>query len=327
MPRTYPLDDRLNFTLPNFLRLSWVSDRAREVWTPRFKRIIAAWGVMERESVLHGVRKCALEKSSLQQGLLADESTSQKFAILKLDAGTDENNRATVPSDEISHFAIGDFSSVQELRSAWLAQDHDRIGRLLGYPPCCTQAFCERYATGDFGDPIWPTTIASRPAKEGFERRVEIEAGSPSCNIFWRSFGIRSIPHMPCRFDCAATAELSRSFLDLASRLGFAAEIEWLMQILSWPVEWTALHGIAEIKTPILKISTATDATGRKFTACWIGSSYPEEGVQAVRFPYQIPRRLAVTESPAYQRGLAEHSQLVQPLINTPVKKDALNSQ
>jgi hypothetical protein len=327
MPRTYSLDYRLSFTLPDFLRLSWVSDPAREVWTPRFKRIIAAWGVMERESVLHGVRNCALEKSSLQQGILTDQSTSQKFAVLKLDSGTDESNGAPAPFNKVSHFAIGDLSSVQELRTAWLAQDHDGIGRLLGYPPCCTQAFCERYATGDFGDPIWPTTIASSPAKEGFERRVDIETGSPSCNIFWRSLGIRSVPHLPCRFDCEATAALSRSFFDLAPRLGFAVEIEWLMEVLSWPVEWTALHGIAEIKTPILKISTATDATARKLTARWIGSSYPEEGVRAIRFPYQIPRRSAVTESPAYQRGLAEHSRVLQVHQISPVNKDESNSQ
>jgi len=329
MPRVYPMSDRLNFVLPKFLRLSWVSDRAREVWTSRVKRILAAWGVMERESVLHGVRKCALEKSSLQQGILLDASAAAGFIVAKLDAGTDEvstmeSNGATAASDKVSHFAIGDSSSVQELRSAWLAQDHDKIGGLLGYPPCCTQAFCERYARGDFSDPIWPTSIASSPAKQGVERHIDIETGSPSCNIFWRSFGIRSVPHLPCRFDCEATAELSRSFFDLAARLGFAEEIEWLTQILSWPVEWTALHGIAEIKTPILKISTATDATARKFTACWIGSSYPDEGVQAIRFPYQIPRRLAVTESLAYQRGLAENSQLVQLL---PAKKDALSSQ
>lgn len=332
MPDVFPFDERLNFALPNFLRLSWVSDRAREVWTPRLKRIIAAWGLMERESVLHGVRKCALEKSSLQRGEFGNEGTLRRFVVLKLDAETDERsamegNGVTVLSDKASHFAIGDSSCVQELQSAWLAQDHDRIGRLLGYPPCCTQAFCERYATGNFGDPIWPISIVSGSSKERSERHVEIEAGSLSCNIFWRSLGIRSVPHLPCRFDCECTAELSKSFFDLAARLGLRLEMEWLMELLSWPVEWTALHGIAEIKTPILKISTTTDATARKLTACWIGSSYPDEGTRAIRFPYQIPPRLAATESPAYQRGLTEHSRLVQVHQISTVNKSEPSSQ
>jgi hypothetical protein len=315
LPGIYPLGDRLNFVLPDFLRLSWVSDHAREVWTPRLKRIVFAWGVMERESVLHRIRKCAVEKNSQPEGILADESSPRKFPVLKLDSGIDGvsatgSDGAALPSGQVSHFAIGDFHCVQELRSAWLAQDHNSTGRLLGYPPCCTQAFVERYANGNFTDPIWPTSSASSPAKEGFERQLDIDAGAPSCNIFWRSLGIRSVPHLPCRFDCEATAQLSRCFIDLAPRLGFAPEIEWLLQVLSWPVEWSALHGIAEIKTPILKISTATDATARKFTVCWIGNSYPNEGAQAIRFPYQTPHRLALTESPAYQRGLTEHSRL-----------------
>jgi hypothetical protein len=310
MSGTYPLGDRLNFTLPDFLRLSWVSDNAREVWVPRFKSIVAAWGVVESKSVLYEVRKCALVKSSSNpDGLMADASDSQRVVVLKLDTQAD---RTLAPDNEApSHFGIGDSSAIEELRRAWLRQDHDGIGRLLGYPPCCTRAYCERYATGDFTDPIWPISQGGSSANGKSERQADIgSAASPSCNVFWRLLGIRPVPHLPCRFDCDATATLGKSFFDLGHRLGFAAEIEWLTQILSWPVEWSALHGIAEIKTPILKMSTATDATAWKMTVRWAGSGYPSEGAQAIRFPYHAPPRLSVTESAAYQRGLAEHSRL-----------------
>jgi hypothetical protein len=314
MPALYPLGDRLNFALPDFLRLSWASDHACEVWKPRFKRILSAWAVMERESVLHGLRKCALEKSSSQAGILADASAWHRVVVLKLvpqadEASTAESNQATISSDKVSsHYAIGDSCCVEELRNAWLVQDHHRIGRLLGYPPCCILAFCQRHATGDFGDPIWSIASAGISAQVESPRQIDIKAGAPACNMFWRLLGIRAVPHLPCRLDCEATVALGKSFFDLALRLGFAEEVEWLMQILSWPVEWSALHGIAEIKTPVLKMSTATDATARKLTVRWIGSGYPSEGAQAIRFPYQVPQRLSVTESPAYQRGLAQHS-------------------
>jgi hypothetical protein len=310
------LGDRLSFSLPDFLRLSWVSDQAREVWKPRIKAIVATWGMMERESARYGLRRCALAKSLSQDGILADASAPQQIVVLKLGPPPDglsaaASNEATIASEEIpSHFAIGDPSGVDELRSAWLAQDHDKIGRLLGYPPCCALAFSERRAGGALHDPIWVISNAGSSANGGSEAQIDIKAGAPSCNIFWRLLGIRAVPHLPCRFDCEATVEFGKGFLNLAHQLGFAAEIEWLMQILSWPVEWSALHGIAEIKTPILKIVTATDATARKLTVRWVGSNYPPEGAQAVRFPYQIPRRLSVTESAAYQRGLAEHVQL-----------------
>ena len=32
------------------------------------------------------------------------------------------------------------------------------------------------------------------------------------------------------------------------------------MEILSWPVEWSVLHGIAEIKTPIFRVISRSDA-------------------------------------------------------------------
>ena len=34
-----------------------------------------------------------------------------------------------------------------------------------------------------------------------------------------------------------------------------------LYEILDWQLEWSALHGIAEIKNSLFKISTRTDAT------------------------------------------------------------------
>ena len=30
--------------------------------------------------------------------------------------------------------------------------------------------------------------------------------------------------------------------------------VSWLMEMLSWNVQWSALHGIAEIKTPVFPI-------------------------------------------------------------------------
>jgi hypothetical protein len=34
--------ERLNFALPDFVRPSWVSDSAKEVWEPRINRIMKA---------------------------------------------------------------------------------------------------------------------------------------------------------------------------------------------------------------------------------------------------------------------------------------------
>jgi hypothetical protein len=92
--------------------------------------------------------------------------------------------------------------------------------------------------------------------------------------------------------------------MDAGRLAGYAAEMGWLMEILSWPVEWSALHGIAEIKTPILKIATCTDLTPRKKLIQCRGSSYPAEGANGLNFTYRLTPVALLTDSTAYRRGL-----------------------
>ena len=58
---------RLDFTLPDFTRLAWVSDHAKEVWQPRLSRITTAWLEIEWRAVLAGVRRCALTMVSPEE--------------------------------------------------------------------------------------------------------------------------------------------------------------------------------------------------------------------------------------------------------------------
>src|SRR5262245_63262431 len=55
-----PAMERLPFVLPDFTRMMWVSDRARDVWAPRLQRITRAWLEIEWRAVVAGVRRCAI---------------------------------------------------------------------------------------------------------------------------------------------------------------------------------------------------------------------------------------------------------------------------
>jgi hypothetical protein len=80
-----------------------------------------------------------------------------------------------------------------------------------------------------------------------------------------------------------------------------------MTEILSWPVEWSALHGIAEIKTPILKVSTYTDSTAKKHIVRFNGIRYPSEGIVGLRFPYKIPRNhTGITNSASFLKGIEQ---------------------
>ncbi|MGI8554243.1 MAG: class I SAM-dependent methyltransferase, partial [Dehalococcoidia bacterium] len=99
--------------------------------------------------------------------------------------------------------------------------------------------------------------------------------------------------------------KMASDLLAIGREAGYGEEMEWIYEMLSWPIQWSALHGIAEIMTPILKVATRTDATAVKYTVR-LGTPpgrYPEEGSVGVGFPYRTskPRRSGQS---SFQRGL-----------------------
>ncbi|MGH7389316.1 MAG: class I SAM-dependent methyltransferase [Candidatus Rokuibacteriota bacterium] len=308
--RTSGVMERLDFALPDFTRPSWVGDTARAVWEPRLHRVTKAWLTIEWLSVLSGVRSCGVTMVTPQEfieqgatwagrGLNALPVEIQGAAGSYASAG----KPAVLGQPFVFRVVVGTPRSVSDFKAAWDARDNEAIGRHLGYPTCCYDFFQQVWVRGGHVDTTWPMAAATAAPAAG-ARDVEV-SGPPEANILWRWMGARAVPHLPCRFDCVRTVELARRLMEVGRDAGFGDEIEWLQEILSWPVEWSALHGIAEIKTPILKVSTRTDATPVKYTVRRLGTGYPPEGAQGLRFPYQMPHRSPlVTLSPAFQRGL-----------------------
>jgi hypothetical protein len=87
----------------------------------------------------------------------------------------------------------------------WLAQALQwdvYIGRLLGYPACCSAAFAER----------WPTAVVEH---QGDLLPLSLDASGPGphdwhVNIVARYFGSALIQHFPCRFDCSESIAMAR---------------------------------------------------------------------------------------------------------------------
>jgi SAM-dependent methyltransferase len=84
-------------------------------------------------------------------------------------------------------------------------------------------------------------------------------------------------------------------------------ELQWLDAMLAWPAEWSALHGIAEIKTPVVKIVACTDATAERLVVQILGGnqSQIDGAATGLVFPYGEPSRpAAVTSSHRFRLGL-----------------------
>jgi 2-polyprenyl-3-methyl-5-hydroxy-6-metoxy-1,4-benzoquinol methylase len=318
--------ERLAFTLPDFTRVLWASDTARDVWAPRLGRITKAWLDIEWRTVAAGVRPCGVTVAS-PEGFLELAATWAESGLGGLPVeiqGTSGSSYAStaVPVEAgkpfVFRFVVGRPPDVLAFKRAWDAADQATVGGLLGYPSCCRRFFRRVWVEQGLVDTTWPMAVATASPVNG-TREVGV-TGPPEANILWRWMGARAVPHLPCRFDCEHTVVLAQQFLTVGRAAGFDAEMDWLLEILRWPVEWSALHGIAEIRTPVLKVSTRTDATAHKYVVRREGDAYPREGARGLGFPYRSPARPLFTSTRGFRRGLEHPIPLVHP--NSPAAAD-----
>jgi hypothetical protein len=278
----------LDFELPNFVRTAWVSEDVRAARGDKLRRISRAWDALEWRTVVEGVRRCALRHVYLKDYV--------KLRSLVRTAGLDlapmrieEVVTLGDPrSETIIRAAIGRKRDLKLFKEAWIEGGPDDQGSLLGYPACCRAYFHRCFVGQGFSDPTWliARNTTSLPAAGN---TLSIDA-SPELNILLRCVNVRAVPHLPCRFDCGPSLKFARQFLDLAHRIGYAEEADGLCEMLAWPAEFSMLHGIAEIRTPVMKIVTQTDATGAKYAIRWIGRAYPLDGARGLSFPYNGSR-------------------------------------
>ena len=289
---TLPTMDRLPFRLHDFTRIMWVSDRARTVWQPRVTRIGQAWSQVERLTVVAGLRSCALQHASpAQLPALAADCARLGLSVLPLalegQPGGPYATEAVPLRPDAPHtfrVAIGLTDALLPFKTAWDAGDQSETGRLLGYPACCGRFFQRVWVDERSVDTTW--AMAGGTCAETAPRTIDV-TGPPEANILLRWLGVRAVPHLPCSFACRDTVRLADGLLHVARESGFATEAEWIIEMLSWPVEWSALHGIAEVTTPVVKIATRTDASADKYVVRRKGQSYPAEGARGTTFPFQ----------------------------------------
>ena len=287
--------------LPDFARVVWVSDEAKGVWAPRLRRLRAVWPQVEIVTVADGVRRCATVRVDADQ----TETMASLIRSRDLAVQTVTGERIDVRSDwRPGVYVVGRDADLAEFEEARRAADSRALGQMMGHPVCC-QAFLQRvWKEGNQQDATWQAALASGSNES--PGRVQVE-GPPQANPLLRSIGVHAVPHHPCRFDCQETVALADRFLDSAEQGGYATEVAWLLEMLSWPAEWSARFGIAEIRIPVLKISTRAAATPTERVVQRRSEAYPAEGAQGVHFPYVRENRRLFTLSTSYRRGL-EHA-------------------
>jgi hypothetical protein len=288
---------RLAFTLADFSRVQW-SPKGQPVWEERFRRAGKIWNLIERQSVVHKMRpSCLLTLDPQEMIECAHWATKHDLVAIPVAMVAHSNSYSNasmpaVPGQAFSYRVIVCNRSVVGFwDDAWVRQDDKQIGALLGFPSCCVDFFLQHWVRDTHRDLTWAQAVntqANMTMSDDHDFTIDI-VGHPVNNVLMRQLGVRIVPHLPCSYKCIETGTLGLHMLEFALSLGYDEEVAWIKEILDWPMEWTALHGIAETVTPVCKVMSTTDATDRKYTVRFMGRSFPEEGERNFKFPFIKP--------------------------------------
>lgn len=299
------IPDRLPFRLHDFTRLAWVSDSARDTWEPRIHRISQMLADLEWRTISTGMRDACLrlvpaESFEHFQELFA----SQGMKIVRLQSVSQSATYSAALGPCVQGApsalwcAVGRDNAADRLLEAFVANDNSTIGSLLGYPSCCIKFFQNIWCDAAMVDTTWPMAVRSRSKTIVNSFCVEITYTSV-CAVHLRWLGVRAVFHLPCAYDCEKSIALAKQHFALARQAGFSDEVDWLEQMVQWPVEWSTLHGIAEIRTPVVKIVARGDTTRCKHAVKYLGESKvtPLNAAIGVIFPFRLPILPTVTAS------------------------------
>ena len=312
---------RLNFSLPPFCRYTWANDAAKQEWEQRFFAIRQALRVLEIRSVAENLRQCgAISIREWEMDHIEKQSAkfNLEMCLLSMPQETEpqQAERATLPIQKpMVWVGVGTArDELEQFAEAWRLGQQDTVGTMLGYPPCCIDfylKYCIHRGWQDLTVPMIGSQITGSPfcgskkptdkssSGSGEPTTICIDAPSPRNNILARRLGIKPFFHLPCSPDCQASQQIASELWQLGREIRFAQEMADLENILSWPMAWSSLHGIAEIRMPVLKATADTDALAQKIEIEWSGTIVPTESGLGVQFPYLPQPQRYLSKVPA----------------------------
>ena len=281
--------NRLDFVTPEWTRVIWSNSVGKPIWEQRINRICSAWQNVEIAAICDGVRHAAIQ--FWEQNELVEKSHQCQMLGLTATVLDREKHSSSYSASSQSYIegqpyhhrvVIAKNKDTTAFISAWESRDDIKMGELLGYPYCCTTFFKKFWVGQGIIDPTW-CMVSNDSSLVNIEETTPIE-----CNILLRWLGVRLVPHLPCSFTCEETVRFGSKLELTARKSGFDSEWDWINELLSQPIEYSTLHGAAEIKTPLFKISTRSDAAATKITIQRQGSIFPEGSSSGIHFPYKL---------------------------------------
>jgi hypothetical protein len=280
-----------NFSTDSFCRTIWVSAKAREAWEKTIRDFSQASQELEVLSVVHGQRPVAWQ--TVREDNLAELSmkwASQGLVSLPIRRVGNftgfAHRHVPVKPGEVALMCVILARNLGDARAFMEAnQKNDNVtqGVLLGFPRCCSQFFEDVWKDGYY-DPIWQMLGPNvRPG----ERKIRVDIVHPFSNPILRYNGIRIGFHIPHSFTCADTIKINQERFDLGKTL-WPGLMERGLELLSMPMSWDVLHGIAVVRHPLFYIVTSSVPARERHVIELAGNHMPEEAVRGTTYPYTL---------------------------------------
>lgn len=232
------------FQPPDGTRLIYHSLKYKQLWEPRLNQISNGQSERERQSVLLGFRKLTLQpiQRGFQYERIAEWARNHGLSIMPV--------RAVGRFDGFAHrYTSGDDMYVTAIASKPEYAEAPQPEDYLGFPACCQRFFAANFP--QYIDPIW----------QWAGEQPEVTA-HPYSNPLLRYWSLRFVPHIPCSPQCEESILLGTQFAELMR----PEERDWLWELLSSPIEWSCLHGVAETKTEWFRIVVGSNPSTEKYT-------------------------------------------------------------
>lgn len=278
-------DGRLPFRLPPFQRLMWTSPEAAATWQPRIRGIARAVPDAVPGWLHDTGRDLALLTLAPWQ-LLALHTVLARHQLVAAalpSAAAARTSAGLAPLHCL--VAAGTGPAVHAAQRLWEAGKPDELAAAADVPPCCVRAAADDRDAA-WHDRTWPSAIRTAGPQSASLTFPVV----PQTSTFLAPLGLRAVQHQPCRASCPGSRRDGDAFLAALGTCHPGASRQ-LAEMLSWPLEWSARHGIAEVRTPVLKLAHRTDATSHTLRIAITSPNYPTEGATGLRFPYRTPRR------------------------------------
>lgn len=287
--------DILNFTMPPFLRIQWASKEIKEKYEPMFHKAKNVFQVLEQESVKHGLRSCTTshvdphdfdrrQQEYIKQGLvfLPIQKVGMYNGFSNYHPEIEEGKPWQyygVVADSIEH--------AEQFAHASSVNDHTLLGKLLGYPTCCTKHLNDVWLKEKITDTTFQQALNTSKefVKVKEEKFIRLKNLPWESNNILRPFLLGPIFHMKCSLDCSHTQEIALKWIELGKKLNVDGMKEMEM-FLRMPAEWDALKGIAYVRTPLFKASFNSVTCTERHIVQVEGSYYPEDAPKGLSFPW-----------------------------------------